>query len=288
MQKAQSVRIAAELACLLEASAEKPGNVTPHFDFRDMRYEDFLRSAVAIGPEMALADQRGVGDTVLAAIQATRRHVQVNTNLGIVLLFAPLAKAALQHSPSWHAADLRHGIRQVLHDLNMEDAQQAYEAIRAANPGGLAGSKEGHNVRTDVPTITLREAMALAAHRDSIASEYVTDYAIVFEHALPALTHAYASGLSDRNAILQTYLQLLASVPDTLIARKCGTEQAIAISKQAEAILASGGPFSEEGRRLLAHFDADLRHYGNRLNPGTSADLIAATLFVYWLPRVGE
>ncbi len=288
MQKAQSVRIAAEFACLLEVSAEKPGNVTPQHNFRDMRYEDFLRSAVAIGPEMALADQRGVGDTVLAAIQATHRYVDVNTNLGIVLLFAPLAKAALQYSPSWHSADLRQGLRQVLANLNVDDAQLAYDAIRAANPGGIATSQEGHDVRTDVPTITLREAMALAAHRDSVASEYVTDYAIVFEQALPALTHAYAMGLPDRAAITQTYLQLLAAVPDTLIARKCGLERAVQVSAQAAEVVAAGGLHTPEGQQQVLAFDAALRHNGNRFNPGTTADLIAATLFVYWLPRINE
>lgn len=288
MQKAQSVRIAAELACLFEASAEKPGNVTPQHDFRDMRYEDFLRSAIAIGPEMAVADQRGVGDTVLAAIQATHRQVEVNTNLGIVLLLAPLAKAALQFSQSGYPADLRHGVRQVLANLNIDDAQLAYDAIRAANPGGIATSQEGHDVRTDVPTITLREAMALAAHRDSIASEYVTDYAIVFEQALPALTQAYAAGLPDRTAITQAYLQLLAAVPDTLIARKCGLERAKQISAHAAEVVAAGGVRTPEGQQALRAFDANLRHYGNRFNPGTTADLIAATLFVYWLPRVGE
>ena len=115
---------AAQLACLLEVNVEKPGNVTPTRSFGDMRYEDFLRSTVAIGPEMARAGQRSVGETIRAAIEATRCWTQANTNLGIVLLFAPLAKATLGKGTG-----LRDNLQNVLSKLTMEDARAAYAAI---------------------------------------------------------------------------------------------------------------------------------------------------------------
>src|SRR3954454_13069742 len=95
-----AVACAAQLACVLEASAEKPGNITPRHDFEDTSYEDMLRSAIALGPELARAGTRGVGDTVLACVRATRGVAAANTNLGIALLLAPLARAALSGEPA--------------------------------------------------------------------------------------------------------------------------------------------------------------------------------------------
>jgi triphosphoribosyl-dephospho-CoA synthase len=274
------VAAAAQLACLLEVSAEKPGNVTPTHAFHDMNYEDFLRGAVALGPEMARAGERGVGATILAAITARRRWTQTNTNLGIVLLFAPLARAALTGSGA-----LRDRLRVVLRHLTLDDARAAYAAIRLAAPGGLTAEVE-HDVRAE-PTVTLDEAMASAAHRDSIAAEYTSDYAITFERGLPALQSALAHGASTDQAVVQTYLELLAAVPDTLIARKQGLEVAQAVSAEAARVLAAGGVFSLEGQRAIAELDAHLRVVkDNSFNPGTTADLVAATLFVGLLEGV--
>ena len=90
VRAADAVAGAAQLACVLEASAEKPGNITPTHDFADTSYEDMLRSAIAVGPELARAGERGVGETVRAVVAASRRVAPANTNLGIALLLAPL------------------------------------------------------------------------------------------------------------------------------------------------------------------------------------------------------
>src|SRR4051812_16707433 len=115
---------AAQLACVLEASAEKPGNITPRHDFADTTYEDMLRSAIAVGPELGRAAERGVGETVLAAVRATRRVAGANTNLGIALLLAPLARVALLGGP------LHERVESELGALTLDDARAAYEAIR--------------------------------------------------------------------------------------------------------------------------------------------------------------
>jgi triphosphoribosyl-dephospho-CoA synthase len=247
-----SVASAAQLACVLEASAEKPGNITPSHDFDDTTYEDMLRCAIAIGPELVV--DRSVGETVLAVVQGS--PAKANTNLGIALLLAPLAKAALAGGP------LRERLGEVLRDLG--DARAAYAAIRLAGAGGLDEPVE-HDVRAE-PEIGLREAMAAAADRDSVASEYVTDFALTFEVGLPALRDL------TREAIVELHLRLLAHTPDTLIARKAGAEAAARVSADAREVLA--------GRRTLQSFDASLRQDGNRLNPGTTADLVTATIFV--------
>jgi triphosphoribosyl-dephospho-CoA synthase len=263
---------AAQLACVLEASADKPGNITPRHDFADTLYEDMLRSAIAIGPELGRAGERGVGDTVLAAVRATRRVAGANTNLGIALLLAPLARAALLGGP------LREGVESELGALTLDDARAAYEAIRLAGAGGLDEPVE-HDVRA-APTVALREAMRAAADRDSVAAEYATGYAVTFDLGLPALRRALDDGLAPRAATVEAFLALLARVPDTLIARKRGRPAAERVSTAAASVLAAGGVRDDAGRAALDAFDASLRSDGNALNPGTTADLVTAVLFV--------
>jgi triphosphoribosyl-dephospho-CoA synthase len=269
---------AAQLACVLEVSAEKPGNITPSHDFDDTSYEDMLRSGIALGPELGRAGERGVGETVLAAVRASRAVAGANTNLGIALLLAPLARAALRGGP------LRDGLGEVLRALTVEDARDAYQAIRLAGAGGLDEPVE-HDVRKE-PRVTLREAMASAAHRDTIAAEYVNDYAVTFELGLPAFADALRAGQRPRDAIVETALRLLATIPDTLIARKSGADAAGRVATGARQVLVAGGVRSPPGRAALAEFDASLRHDRNVLNPGTTADLVTAVLFAALLEGV--
>jgi triphosphoribosyl-dephospho-CoA synthase len=269
---------AAQLACVLEASAEKPGNITPSHDFDDTSYEDMLRSGLALGAELGRAGEHLVGETVLAAVRASQDAAGANTNLGIALLLAPLARAAREGGP------LRERLGEVLRALSVDDARAAYAAIRLAGAGGLDQPVE-HDVR-DEARVTLREAMAAAARRDTIASEYVTDYAVTFELGLPALAAALGDGLRARDAIVDLALQLLAEVPDTLIARKRGSEAAARVTAGARQVLGAGGVRSAHGRTALAEFDASLRRDGNALNPGTTADLVTAVVFVALLEGV--
>jgi triphosphoribosyl-dephospho-CoA synthase len=274
VRTADSVAGAAQLACVLEVSAEKPGNITPSHDFHDTSYEDMLRSAIAVGPELARAGDRGVGTTVLAVVEASRRVAPANTNLGIALLLAPLARAAL----SLEAGPLRARLGATLRALDVADARAAYAAISLSGAGGLHERVE-HDVRSE-PTVGLREAMASAAKRDSVASEYVTDYTLTFDTGIPALVAALADGLAVREAIVELHLRLLDQAPDTLIARKGGADAAARVSAGAREVLAAGGARTAAGRRALRSFDASLRERGNALNPGTTADLVTATLFV--------
>ena len=272
VRTADSVAGAAQLACVLEVSAEKPGNITPSHDFHDTSYEDMLRSAIAVGPELARAGERTVGETVLAIVEASSGVAPANTNLGIALLLVPLAKAALAGGP------LRERLSATLRALDVGDARAAYAAIRLSGAGGLRERVE-HDVRSE-PAVGLREAMASAAERDSVASEYVTDYALTFETGVPALAAALDAGLAVREAIVELHLRLLDQAPDTLIARKRGAEAAARVSARAREVLAAGGVRTAAGRRALRSFDASLREPGNALNPGTTADLVTATLFV--------
>lgn len=273
---------AASLACVLEASAEKVGNVTPSRRFPDACFEDFVAGALALGPAIAMAVPSRVGWAVYRAVAAARRVTASNTHLGVALLLSPLAAA-------WRAGGtgtLRRRLAAVLRGLSVDDARWAYRAIRLANPGGLGSSGQA-DVRRP-PDITLREAMALAASRDAIAGEYVRDFALTFTVALPALRRATRQGLRPLQAIVQAHLAVMAHEPDTLIARKAGSAAAAAVSDRARAVLRAGGVRTPEGRAALQRLDRRLRAEGSRLNPGTSADLVAAALFLWLLEGPGR
>jgi triphosphoribosyl-dephospho-CoA synthase len=266
-----SIGQCATLACLLEATAPKVGNVHRGADFDDLTFTDFAVSAVAIGPAMEAAATTGVGRAVLEAVAATQLLVSTNTNLGMAMLFAPLA--AVPRSEPLTAVT----VGQVLRALSADDSKMVYEAIRLARPGGL-GTVEKMDIAAD-PPIDLLAAMRAAADRDLIARQYIDDFRLVLEEALPALVAARGRGWSLTDSIVHGHLSLFAQHGDSLIARKCGLETAKKAQQQAARALAAGNSGEEDYFAALADFDFWLRSDGNRRNPGTSADLIAAALF---------
>ena len=276
----ERIALAAEIACLLEVSAPKPGNVTRFADFSDTRYIDFLASAAVIGTVLRKVARATTGSLILEVVRETARIVGRNTNLGIALLFAPIAKAALLGG----RRPLRSRLSAVLASLSPTDGQKIYEAIRLAAPGGL-GEVPQLDVMTTHGRVPLLEAMRSAMERDSIASEYATDFEITFTICAPTLEKCLRETHDPEASIVQTFLTLLSRLPDSLIARKCGSQEARRVSRQAGAILADGGAFTQTGRRKLARWDRTLRKQGNRLNPGTTADLTASTLFVVMLEK---
>src|SRR5574337_1414485 len=215
-----AVSLAAQLACLLEVSADKPGNVTPFADFADTRYTDFLASSIVLGLKLRQAAMIAAGSLVLDAVRETKRLVGRNTNLGIALLFAPLAKAALRRGRQ----PLRSRLRSVLTSLTPIDGQRVYEAIRLAAPGGL-GQADRFDVREKRGRVPLLDAMRVAADRDLIAREYVTDFEITFTIGVPSLERALKESNDLERSVIQTYLTLLSRIPDSLIARKCGVRE---------------------------------------------------------------
>ena len=273
---------AVHIAWLLEVSADKPGNVTWGKDFWDTRFVDFMASAVAIGPAFRDAADKSVGEIIYQAVSDTQRLANTNTNLGMILLLAPLAKAAAAGFPAvaGYPEGGRKRVGEVLSALTVKDARLAFQAIRLAAPGGL-GQVQSYDVHADTVDITLLKAMQLAQDRDAVAREYATDFEITFELGYATLRQCWKEGRTFADSIVHTYLTMLAQVPDTLIVRKKGWDVARDISAQAQAVLDVGGPFTQDGRQALQEFDAAIRDAKHRLNPGTTADLIAASLFVF-------
>lgn len=259
----------ARLACILEVMARKAGNVHPGRAFDDLTHHDFLTSAEAIVP--AFDAELLLGHTILRAVEATRAVVASNTNLGIILLLAPLAAAT-------RAADFRSGVRDVLAATTVADSVEVYRAIRLAQPGGL-GNADKQDVR-DEPTLPLHEIMKLAAPRDLVACQYASDFAGLWETGLPCLVEDWHANADLERAIVRCQLGLMAAYPDTLILRKAGPAAAQDSSVRAAQVLAAGWPETAAGRRAFHELDQWLRADGRRRNPGATADLVTACLFV--------
>jgi triphosphoribosyl-dephospho-CoA synthase len=274
-----AVALAYLAACRAELAAIKPGNVHARSAGHGMTAADFEVSAVVSAPFIA-DPERPVGSRILGAIEATWAAVKCNTNLGIVLLCAPLAAAA----QSRHSGTLRARLSSVLETLDRSDAEQVYAAIRLANPGGLGESAAG-DVRRP-PTMSLAAAMALAAPRDRIARQYASDFIDVFEVGLPVLSAARTRWGDGEWAVTQVYIEFLARFPDSHVARKHGDATAERARAEAAGYAARFRGAADPKNMiddLLAH-DAALKGAG--INPGTSADLTVASLFAAALDRL--
>ncbi len=268
-----SVSQCAQWACILEATARKAGNVTRFVDFRDLTYLDLLLSAGAISPILERAATMGVGQTVRQCVETTRQVCATNSNLGIVLLLAPLAAAADPED-----------VASVLRRLTVEDSREVFVAIRLAQPGGLG--RVTHQDVWEEPTLPLREVMALAADRDLVARQYATDFSDVYRVGVAALMEPPSrsvlppvlcegdeeSSIGWEERIVQCHLRLLAELGDSHLVRRSGQATNDEARRRAAAVL--------QGRHSWAEFDAWLRADGHRRNPGSTADLTAASLFV--------
>jgi triphosphoribosyl-dephospho-CoA synthase len=278
VSRSADIAAAFTAACLDELVALKPGNVHVFADGHRMTVNDFVRSAHAAAAPLTRPGAR-VGERILAAVEATAATVGANTNLGIILLCAPLAAAAEVATD-----DLRGALARVLADLEVDDATLAFRAIVRAAPAGL-GRADRHDVH-EPATVTLREAMREAAPRDHIALQYASDFDDIFGLGLPRFAAASQRWPQPEWATVATYLAFLATHPDSHIVRKHGPGPAAEVRREAEHF----------AKRLLAAADAaalrddlmawDAALKARAINPGTSADLTVGTLFAHRLRNV--
>jgi len=284
----------AQLAAVLEVSSRKPGNVGPEHDFPDTGYEDFVAGSIAIGEGIELSEDNGfkagkseidvneigLGNSILKCISDVKEsHGGGNTHLGMVMLFVPIAAGA--GLCLGRGKDLKGGLRnsviEVVRNSTPEDSNKLYDAIKLSGVSGL-----GKLLRKEMP---FYELMRGSLEKDTIADELSGGLPIVFEKGVPALDGNYKKASSIRDAVTQTYLELLAQFPDTFIARKLSVDDAEGVSEKARAVIEKGGIFTDEGVQAIDEFDNFLRNSEKKLNPGTTADLVAASLFVWLLLR---
>jgi triphosphoribosyl-dephospho-CoA synthase len=268
-------------ACWLDVAVRKPGNVSLASPGHGMDAQQFIVSAQAAAGPLFEAGAR-VGPRIEAALAASWAAAGCNTNLGILLLCAPIAAAVEREDALVSVPTLRVAIEAVLAGLDLNDARAAYRAIARANPGGL-----GHAPAQDVhapPSIDLRAAMALAAGRDCIARQYANGYADLFEVALPALHPGFTpmptpvgQGVDARTVaqVQGVYLRLLSRLADSHIVRKHGESVAHIVMRSAQAWRACPAPDADPA---FAAWDQSLK--ADAINPGTSADLTVAAVLI--------
>ena len=244
----------------MECTAPKPGNVSPIAAFEDLTYDDFQRTAPITARGIATAVNVGVGRSILATAREIQNQVGRNTHLGILLLLAPLV-----------AARSREDLPTTLKALTTEDAKLVYEAIRIMEPGGI-GEVDSQDIHNE-PTDSLLECMRLAKHHDTIARQYANDFADVFSFVDSLNPIEFQTNW--RDAVVRLQLRIMSQIPDTLIARKCGTEIAVESASIAREVLQA-----DLAAKPLTDFDKWLRADGHKRNPGTSADMVAAVLYV--------
>lgn len=259
-------------ACCMDLRALKPGNVAASRPGHGMSGRDFLLSA-RLSAVALCVPQAPLGQRLRDAASATRDAVGCNTNLGILLLCAPLLMAAQQRRAG---QGLRKAVMAVLQNADLADTENLYQAIRIAAPGGL-GDAPKHDVRDPVEASVL-EVMAEAAHRDRIAAQYVDGFRDLLGARRETLAGDWRRWQSLSWATTALYLGYLAEAPDSHTLRRQGAQTARWLMEQA-APLADAVAASDDPRRLrgqLLTFDRELHAQG--INPGTCADLTVATI----------
>ena len=273
-----------QAACMDELMALKPGNVHIFADGHGMTVQDFMKSAEASAS--TISEPCSIGERIFNAVQATQQAVGCNTNLGIILLIAPLVQAAYGYfeqkndTKYAHLTPLQHYqqcLQQVLSDLTLQDAQLCAKAIVLAKPAGL-GQSEKHDVNDKV-NVNLQTLMRTAESRDLIAYQYTHQFETIFL----GFTHYQAAMQRWQNTAWATtalYLQLLANKLDSHIVRKHGesiaTQAMLEAKVHAATFQAADNPKLIQKQLLV--WDAALK--AQNINPGTTADLTVATLFM--------
>jgi triphosphoribosyl-dephospho-CoA synthase len=301
-EKAKHISKCLELAILLEVSADKPGNVNFVVGFEGTRVEHFLASAVAAHASFEEAANRGIavassklrisdagiGELIKTCVEDIAVWQKGgNTLLGTVMLFMPIAVAAgmtpMNGKGEFDMKQLRKNIKLAVESTTAQDAVHLYEAIGIAKPSGLNGAPDldvnaaNSKERLMKENISLFEVFKIAAGYDDICFEWVNNYPLTFDLAYPYLLEQLRKKCLN-TAIIHTFLKVLAERPDTFIARKVGLKKTKEVSAEAAKVLELGGVDTEKGKKQILLFDRTLREQGNDYNPGTTADITAATL----------
>ncbi|MCU4924951.1 triphosphoribosyl-dephospho-CoA synthase [Halobacteria archaeon AArc-dxtr1] len=267
----------AELALLLEVcGTPKPGNVDRHRDLDDLRFEHFLAGAVGAreGIERAEAGDP-VGEAFERAVEGMATQRGGNTQFGALLLLVPLVAAAGEELTPARAVE-------VATETTVADAAAFYRAFEhvdvfVSDPPPDAADLDVRRGREAIPTleeegITLRDVMARGADADDVAREWTTG----FERSFAAAKRiAAADGpVADRAAT--AFLSLLAERPDTLVAKRRG--EAVAAETSERAARLHERDSLQADRDAVEAFADELVE--REINPGTTADLTAAGLFI--------
>lgn len=270
------VKMAFEYACKLDVFSIKPGNVLIDYPAYGMTHKDFLQSSMACS-DIICEHNMDIGKKILECVKASVDVVGCNTNLGIILLCVPIVEAIyLDEKHKFHQDNLKI----VLDGINLKQTKSIYKAINIANAGGM-GSKTKFDLKsTKNADFKIMDAMKFASEYDYIAAEYSS----YFNNIINIISKNWRNYFNKMNnaecATTATFLQQISANPDSLIARKHDLNTAKQVSDKLKDI-------SEEYCKLknpnilnnqLLLIDSELKIQG--LNPGTTADVVVASIFL--------
>ena len=261
--------------------AIKPGNVSVALAAHRMSASDFTTSAFVTAP-LLVKRYGSLGEVLEDCALSTKAAVGCNTNLGIIILCVPLARAALACET---AARWRSTLIELLSQATIEDTQKLFNAIAILEPAGL-GEVEEHDAR-HTATAPLLEVMRHGSSHDLIAQQYSNGFEEIFEFGKESYLRARVGSpkneRDDVHAVSVLFLDFLSEFPDTHIARKHGATMAEAVRDEARVKREVFNSLETRHAQLafLVDYDQQLKNKG--INPGTSADLTVATVFTQLL-----
>lgn len=285
---------ASQISCCLEVSSFKPGNVHRCRDYKDIKYHHFITSGIGFGDIVYKAayynkdnknKHHNVGKYIKLSVIQSKKWAPTNTNLGIIMLHIPLSIGASKLE-EFSVPNLKNNLINIAKSTTVEDALNVYDAIKIAMPNigspknGPDANKEDSKKEIIENNLTLYDIFKISSSWDSISKEWTSGFNISFK-GYEYLKEFYDEKKDINLAITKTYLTILSNHPDTLIGRKAGLNKAVEISNRAKEIVENG--FKEEG---IKNFDEYLSKDGNKLNPGTTADLTASSLMIFLLDRI--
>ncbi len=302
----------AQLSVLLEVSSPKPGNVNRLRAFSDTGYRHFLASAALLGHGLYISAKRGVelvsgkivpkevklGELILLCAQDVFGGLnRRNTILGTILLYIPVvvsSAAAIYETRLLHIPTLRKWITHVIDDTTTQDTLDLYKAFLLASPGGnrnreVQSWSEIHdrydinnpdvleNIRED--NVTLQELFKLSSDVESLSREWSTYFQLTLDEVFPYLDKMSSDLENLEEGVVRTFLWLLSKKPDGLIIKKVGLEKAIEVQRLAQQVMQESQDIDETST-LFKELDTILRSDGNRLNPGTTADMVSVAILL--------
>ncbi|MBA2862450.1 triphosphoribosyl-dephospho-CoA synthase [Methanococcus maripaludis] len=286
--KAFDIMKASQIACCFEVGSFKPGNVHKNRDYDDIKYHHFVSSGIAFGDVIyeACLEKNNIGNFIKKGVIESKKWSPTNANLGIIMLHIPIAIAA-SNLDKFSENALKKETEKIIKNTTVQDAIDVYEAIaialafvNAPENGPDLKSKDAKDELIQ-KNLTLYDVFKISSTWDSISNEWTENFKISYKGY--NLINEYYEEYNNINiAVTKTFINLLSIYPDTLIARKKSIDDAKMVSEKAKEVLNN---FNEE---TVLEFDKFLSKDGNKLNPGTTADLIASSLLIFLLDRISN
>ena len=261
-------------SCKKDIELIKPGNVNLLSSHKDTKAQDYLDSAILSSKEL-FNQNYSLGKRILESVNVTRSQVNVNTNLGIILLCAPVIQSYID----FNNLDLREGIKKTLSTTSIKDTHDLCAAINISSPGGL-GDSDMYDTGS-YPNASIKQIMDYSQEYDRISYQYSHNFSDIFDFIIPKLEFLNQRHESLDITLSLLFIEILAKIPDSHISRKFGDKIAKKTSNNAHDLLKILDREHDPDYLAKALNNLDYEYKKKGINPGTTADLLVASLMIY-------